>query len=313
MTEPTDMVRRDDGDGLAPAIAAWLNAKAGRSGSDHTRQAYACDLANFRAALRGAALDLDSEPHAVALALQAWAGRDDPSPATFNRRVAVISSFYRYGIRHGLLALASNPADVVERRQAPPYPRARALDPASVKARMADIDRTTDAGARDYALLAVALSTGRRVREIASLRWRHVAINGDRVTLTFERTKDGKAARAALPPATARALLRWLQRRHGAALERLAPDAAIWSALVDSPRGKRGAPITPRQIENICRARLGCAAHQLRHTFIEAVRARLGHASLHTTSVSLAALEAAENPFGAAVEGLLLPPEEGMT
>ena len=54
------------------------------------------------------------------------------------------------------------------------YARSQALDVGDVRRRLAQIDRTTLAGQRDYALLSVALITGRRRAELAGLRTGHV-------------------------------------------------------------------------------------------------------------------------------------------
>jgi len=45
------------------------------------------------------------------------------------------------------------------------------LDAGDVKELLTQIDRTTPAGARDDALLAVALQTARRLSEFAARRW----------------------------------------------------------------------------------------------------------------------------------------------
>ncbi len=291
------------------ARAAWLDAKRGRSGSVRTWRAYADTLDAFRAALQQAGLDLASDPRAVALALQAWCGRDQPAPTTFNHRRAVIASFYRFAIQRGLLA-PGNPAELVERRVAPAYHAARALDPATVRARMTAIDRATLAGQRDYAILAVALATGRRLREIADLRMRHLVFGDNQVTVEFRRTKGGRSMRDTLPPATAQALLAWLAACYAAPPTTLPPDAPVWATLRRPLR-----PLSARQIENIARQRLDAPFHALRHTFARAMdalgapvtvtQARLGHASLATTARYLATLRAADNPYGSAVEALL--------
>jgi len=49
-------------DPLDLAIAAWLDAKHGRSGSTHTHKIYQTTIADFRQQLHTAGLDLDSDP-----------------------------------------------------------------------------------------------------------------------------------------------------------------------------------------------------------------------------------------------------------
>jgi len=122
------------------AIAAWLDAKAGRSGSVHTAKIYATTIAAFRSELAELGLDLDGDGRAVALAAQGWAGRDSPAPSTFNRRLAVLSSFYTFAKKRGLLDL-DNPLGLVERRPVQGYAHVEALQPA-------DVRRTRPAGRR---------------------------------------------------------------------------------------------------------------------------------------------------------------------
>src|SRR4051794_16932847 len=86
-------------------IQVWLQQKANRTRSAETERAYTSRIHEFRVALLAAGLDLDSEPQLVALAAQGWAdhsdrvdnqGRQIPvAPATFNQRLAILSSFYQ--------------------------------------------------------------------------------------------------------------------------------------------------------------------------------------------------------------------------
>src|SRR5690348_9149984 len=107
--------------GLDVLVLGWIDAKARKSGSAKTRQAYQDTLVQFRAALRQIGLDLDSQAEQelaqIALTAQAFAGFSargrQVRPATINQRLAILSSFYEYGKRQG--ALAYNPIDRVER------------------------------------------------------------------------------------------------------------------------------------------------------------------------------------------------------
>ena len=191
---------------LELAVAAWLDAKGKRTGSSKTSKAYRETLASFRAALQRAELDLDSETRAVALAAQVWASRREPSasreeevsPATFNQRLAILSSFYTYADRHDLLA-GENPIRKVERRPVQAYANVTALSVETVRQALKVIDRGEVAGLRDYALLAVALHTGRRLSELAALQWKDVQNQASAVTLTFRRAKGGKVMPARSP------------------------------------------------------------------------------------------------------------------
>ena len=64
-------------DRFAGMIAAWLAAKAGRSGSDKTKRAYADVARSFRMTLQQVGHDLDADATAVALVAQAWVAQND--------------------------------------------------------------------------------------------------------------------------------------------------------------------------------------------------------------------------------------------
>lgn len=300
------------GSALDLAIAAWLDSKAGRSGSKHTARIYETTLADFRTRLQAGGLDLDADPRAVALAAQGWAGLNSPAPSTFNRRLAVLSSFYSFARKRGMLD-RENPIGLVERRPVQSYAGIEALTPADVKKRLASIDRSELEGQRDYCALAVALATGRRLAEIAGLRWAHLHVEGERIRLHFPRAKGGKVMADTLPAGVSRALSNYLQALYGTQLGGLRSDAPIWVAL---SRNRPGRPaLSTRSLETICHDRLGIHFHGLRHTFartmedagakVSDIQGRLGHASLATTGRYLAALRSAENPHAEQVAELL--------
>lgn len=319
LASPDAEVTRVERDPLALAIAAWLDSKHGRSGSTRTRDAYAVTLADFRAALGQVGLDLDADTAVVALAAQAWAKASKRGravrPTTVAHRLAVVSSFYTFVLRRRLLPLAENPMELVERPQVESYAAAQALDPTTVratlitlKAEAADDRLVGDLAARDLALLRVALTTGRRVAELAALRWRDLTTDGARVTLTVQRAKGGKLMRDTLASDVAADLLQWLHRRHGPELGRLAPDTPLWPVLKGggvAGRGRVGAPLTAQGIAEVVARRLGTHPHALRHSFaqameragatVSAIQARLGHSNLATTGRYLTQLSRAEN------------------
>ena len=84
------------------------------------------------------------------------------------------------------------------------------------------------------------------------------------------------------------------------------PDSPYWVRL-NRAAGSRE-PLSTRSLETIAGDRLGVHFHSLRHTFarpmkdagakVLEIQGRLGHSSLQTTSLYLAALRAAENPHG---------------
>lgn len=289
---------------LQLAVAAWL-AEA-QQGSPLTRRDYESALVRFVAALEGAGLTLASSAGLVKIAAERWSAGGDVSTTTRNKRLSVLSSFYRYAITSELLP-PPNPIDLIKRPRRKPYARARALEVGVVKRKLAAINRGDLAGLRDYALLSVALTTGRRLSELAGLRWQHIHLLSDgRAQLTWARTKGGDVMYDTLPLATTRALTAYLQKLYGPQLGHLPPEAPIWVSVSNNGRG--GA-ISISAIADVCERRLGTSkVHQLRHTFaqlmeekgakVSEIQRRLGHASAATTSIYLQALRSDENRLG---------------
>ena len=293
------------------AIAAWLDAKSKRSGSTKTARAYQDTITDFRAILISGGLDLDSDPRPIALTAQAYAGSRksgssrDVSASTYNQRLAIISSFYTHSRKQGLLDI-DNPIARVDRRSAHAYQHAQPLDRHTVAKALRAIDRSSIEGKRDYTLLTMALSTGRRVAELAGLRRADLYISAGNVTVTFQRTKGGKTAIDTLGNAVGRALLDYLYAAYGPDFNNRPPLAPIWSSVSRADKGNKSA-IGTHAIADICLKRLGTSkVHTLRHTYAHlmqadgaapsVIQAKLGHESLATTGRYLAALTRAENP-----------------
>jgi integrase len=301
--QQNDISQAGAGSRIDGIVQSWLQAKAGKSGSKKTRQAYENTIADVRAHLATVGLSLDSEPGYVLAVIERWAEARNPSAATHNHRIAVVSSFYAYAVRMGYLDAA--PAlDRIEKRRTHTYGKVAALQPAEARARLAAIDTSGAAGQRDYALLLLALTTGRRVAELAALRWGDCKLSGNRITVTFNRAKGGKQMVDTLTPATSKALLTWLQAHYGN-LATLPSDSPLWVSFSGNSKGK---PLSVVSMEALCKKHMGINFHGLRHTFartmedsgakVSEIQARLGHESLQTTGRYLAALRKADNPYG---------------
>lgn len=248
--------KASDGNSVNLAIAAWLHAKFQRSRSTKTQVTYSAILQAFRSQLLAHGLDLDAaDPRRVAadlgadahteesiadlgdavaartrtlaIAAQAYAaqpamtryGARPVAPTTANLRLAAISSFYRYALRHDFLR-GGNPVERVERQAVQAYAAAHPLAYDDLRMRLAEIDLSTPAGLRDYALLLLGLHTGRRVSELAGLRREHIIIRASRVEITWVRCKGGKTMRDELPRKgmqglAAEALVAWVMRLYG--------------------------------------------------------------------------------------------------
>ena len=295
------------------AITAWLDEKHGRSESAKTRHAYETTLHSFRSTLQGAGLDLDSEPATLVPLAQGWAGHSTRvgqtvTSSTFNQRLAIVSSFYEYAIRNDVLPY--NPMERVKRRVVRSKNAARPIAGTRVKSGLSQIDRSSPSGLRDYALLSVALATGRRVSEIANLRYKHLHHDGDTCIIEFERCKGNKHFMNRLEVKTTSALYAYLETVYPGQLLTLSGDAPIWVSF--SPRN-RGEAIGTRTLANICDEYLGTSKfHATRHTWAVTMNKKgakltdiskgLGHSNVKITSDYLDELTGYENAHAAQLE-----------
>jgi integrase len=142
----------------------------------------------------------------------------------------------------------------------------------------------------------VALNTGRRLSELAAMRWQAVTVEDDKVTIVWPRAMGGKVMRDCLALPVGRALLEWRDASGS--------DDAVWLSLAHD--GSYGKPLSTRSIANVCLKYFGTAkVHSLRHSFTHAmeeagakvsdIQARLGHSNLATTGRYLASLRSADN------------------
>jgi integrase len=317
----TELVPAQAGrDRLEDVMRRWLLDKATRSQSRDTVRAYSTTLTRFRAALHRAGLELDSVPAEVRTIAAEWTvgvqvhrgghRESDSRPAsgaTRNQRLAILSSFYAFAVAEdeATRVVASNPITRIKRSTVQPYAGAAPLeDRGAVRSALASIDRTQAIGHRDYALLLLALQTGRRRAELAALTWGDVERIGERAIVTFRRCKGGKTMRDELPQRVTEALEAW----RAVTPAETSPKSAVWVSL--SRNGTAGHALTGQALADLCERHLGTPrVHQLRHTWartmeekgakVSQIQARLGHASLATTGIYLAAVGRgrAENPY----------------
>src|SRR5260370_1268245 len=220
------------------AIAEWLAQKETRTGSKKTRQAYEETMRQFRDFLARGGLDLLSNPVDIARVATLWASMrkgntrkpgQDVSPSTYNQRLAILSSWYTF-VQATYKLEVPNPIKGVKKRPVQAYAAAKPIAPETVERGLEAIDRKTDEGLRNYALLAVALATGRRASELAGLRGNDVRITGGRkdarIQLTFH-CKGSKIMRDLLDAETSAVLLEYLHAQYCENVVKLAPDAPI--------------------------------------------------------------------------------------
>ena len=145
------------------------------------------------------------------------------TPFQANRILAIVSSMYSYGGRHGLVPEGVNPARGVERYREEPRERLLSvaelerlgtairqaetigvpwtIDPAKKTRHVPKLKRETVIGEHAAAALRLLIFTGARLREILHLKWEHVDFG--RGLLLLPESKTGKKTIVLNAPALA--------------------------------------------------------------------------------------------------------------
>jgi integrase len=303
---------------LPDMLNAWIDAKMKKSGSAKTKEAYLTVMQSFRVALAGHEIDLDGPPRLIAEIAQHWSTLSQAggvaSNSTVNQRLAIISSFYRYALKmyRDEATITENPIERTERPSNNAYEHSEAIAHDVLDEILKGVDKSTLQGKQYYALLSVAINTGRRVSEVRAMCWGHLTVRQSKVTVLFPRTKRGKEMKDQLSPKTSKALMEYLHGWYGSNLAQLSSDAPIWVTLDDNQY--HGNQMSVRTMQRICGRLCEGNFHKLRASFavtmeeagakVSEIQARLGHESLATTGRYLAALHKAENPYGTEMEKL---------
>lgn len=228
---------------------------------------------------------------------------------TINLRLAGLSSFYKFAIERGLRA--DNPCDGVKRKAINPYGKATFLD--GQRGQDIDllnsVDRKTEKGKRDYAILLLLLTTAVRVDAVAGLKLSDFRVQGQDVYMQYT-NKGGELVEKRLQPVVVRALNDYFDTR-----SEVSDDSPLFALTARGKRGTRNlfaqsdiAPSTERPlsatgIERVVRHYAdkafgpghGITPHSLRHTaamnavmsgasVIEVARL-LRHKSLRVTTI----------------------------
>lgn len=279
------------------AIAAWLDAKSKRTNSATTHKAYTDVITSFRIAVQSVGLDLDAPTSQLSLIAQIWSSNGNVSLATINKRLAIISSFYKYANDRELLF--GNPIKSDMRAKIEPYNKASAVS--HVADKLKAIDTFTIEGKRDYALLRLTLMTGRRLAEIAALTINDITLIADEVVIVFRRTKGGKTAKNIFKVKNVQFLLDYIYALYG--VDVFSNDYPLWISFARNK--SNGKQLSVRSLENICLKHIEVNFHTLRHTFarnmeskgakVSEIQSHLGHTSLATTGRYLASLNSGHN------------------
>jgi site-specific recombinase XerD len=307
-----------DGEQEEALIARWLEVKASKS--KKTRAAYVAVISQFRAMLAARGLDFFADVRLVASIAGEYArtsydrnGRVASgvlSESTINQRLAILSSFYTYaGKFHNAV---TNPIALCEREKRNVHDAAQHLEASDIETALQAINRKDLAGKRDYALLLLALTTGRRASELTALVWGDLRFAGKKIEVTWRHCKGNKTMHDILGVRTRAALEEYVHVLYGKQLAQLANDTPLFVSL---SRNNYGRAMSIQAVSDICTRYLGTSkVHATRHSFavnleragasLSEIGERLGHSSLKTTSEYMKRLHSAENKHIATLESL---------
>ncbi len=270
---------------------AYLELERGLS--RNTLEAYRTDLLQFGVHLEGVGVSALGASHsdltAFVTGLAAGAGGRRPvGPATVQRKVACLRSFYRHLRREGILE-ADPTADLRAPKKSQRLPQV--LSRAEI-ARLLAAPRGTDAGAlRDRALLELMYACGLRASEAVGLEVGDVDLDAG-ILRTY-----GKGSKERLVPVgreAVGAVRAYLERGR----PRLVSDPAVRTLFLN----RRGGSLTRQGLYKIVQRHARAAGlhqkmspHTLRHTFathllaggcdLRSVQEMLGHADIATTQI----------------------------
>lgn len=253
--------------------------------ADRTRK-HPCDLdlGDMDAALVGAFLDHLERDRGNAI-------------RTRNYRLAAIHSFFSYAARRHPEHIAS-----IQRVLAIPPKRFERnivtyLSDEEVEALLAECDRTTWTGARDYAMFVLTIQTGLRISELTSLTCGDIFLgHGPHVHCVGKARKE---RRTPLLPRTVDIMRSWLTERAGSPVAPLFPTSVGRTLSRDA--------VEHRLTLYLTRAAVACPSlrskhvttHALRHTAamrlllsgvdVTVIALWLGHERVSTTSIYLQA------------------------
>jgi integrase len=293
---PYEAPRCQDGSPIEELILNFVKEKAARSQSQKTAKAYFETVSAFRAYLQGRGYDLIMYTRNEAgwtdytyirskiadcasdFAIRSKKpGKPLVAESTRDQRLAILSSFYQYADIRRKVPF-SNPITMVERSPVEAYAGAVALSEEHVQAALAQIDRSTLIGLRNYTLLLILFTTGGRVGQVQRLTRGALYVSPDRqVTIVFRHTKGNKASEQQLDPRVSAGLLDYIETLYSRPIEQIAASAPLWTVLNDIPSPiknngsvlyQKGDPLGYGAIRYLCQQLLGTGkVHTTRHTF----------------------------------------------
>ena len=307
------------------AAHAWLQTRH----TDSTREAYWLSLREF---LRCVPRPLwEATPNEVRAWMQSLQRRG-LSSNTISLRMSGLSSFYAYAMGKywifdetgaGRPLFDRNPVLAVDRPKIVPYRTATYLTKEEARRLLGAIPQETLQGKRDYSLFLTYILTGRRSKEIRTLRWDDLRIEAEEILYHW---KNKGSERWDLLPMPAWAAIRTYLEAAGRWGKMVASDY-LFTPLTDratrlptvrAEDWTRNKALSGREVGRLLKGYIRDAGiekdihlHSLRHTAAElyrdagldifAVSKLLAHGSVDTTRIYFDHLDGFENTAWAEV------------
>ena len=266
--------------------------------SPNSITAYDRDLRKFALFINSETLDYSSLTEEDISRYEASLKGLDLSPASINRAISALKSFYLYlGIEYE----TANPMQAVERRKLTrKLPKALTV---SEITSLIDATKRLDnpISLRDFALLELLYGTGARVSEVIGINLNDIASSTDDQSAVSTVKLRGKGSKERIVPIGSyamKALSEYLTRTRPALAEKSKQKNAN-AALFLNSRGTRLSRVSAWQIVSDAADATGLrgkiSPHVFRHSYathlldggadIRVVRELLGHASVTTTQI----------------------------
>ena len=266
--------------------------------SPNSISAYDRDLRKFALFINSESLEYSSLTEEDISLYESSLKRLDLSPASINRAISALKSFYLYlGIEYEI----ANPMQAVERRKLTrKLPKALTV---SEITSLIDATKRLDnpISLRDFALLELLYGTGARVSEVIGINLNDIASSADDQSAVSTVKLRGKGSKERIVPIGSyamKALSEYLTRTRPALAEKSKQKNAN-AALFLNSRGTRLSRVSAWQIVSDAADATGLrgkiSPHVFRHSYathlldggadIRVVQELLGHASVTTTQI----------------------------
>lgn len=292
-------------DSLYTRFIAYLDT------SDKTRQTYTRSLRQMFQYLADNGINRPTREDIVAY--RDWLKETGHKPTTVQNYITAAKIFFRWTAQEGLYP---NIADHLKGAKLDRQHKKDYLTTSQVRQILEGIDRTTDQGIRDYAIMTLMVTCGLRDIEVVRANVEDLRTAGAGTVLYIQgKGREEKTERVNVSPKVEKAIRAYLSTRRG-----VAGTDPLFASMSNNSKGAR---MTTRSVSGIVKSRMRAAgydserltAHSLRHTAVtlsllegkdlQEVQQFARHANITTTMIYNHSLEMSANGCAAAISNAI--------